>query len=260
MALITLTTDLGLRDYYIPVVKGYIYSYLPDVTLVDITHQVKPFNMAEAAYILKNAYKNFPDKSIHLINIESNTESNDDYILVEFEKHFFIAKNNGLISLITDGQADQIIKLEIDKKENRVFPLKSILAQAACKLAKDFKITSLGSEIAEMHMISAVKPLLEQDMIRGMIVYIDNYGNAISNISRSHFSRYGKDKQAIVYFSRKEKVESISSHYSDVAEGDALCLFGSSGLLEIAINKGDASKLIGLQEKSRVLVEFSDIE
>lgn len=259
MALITLTTDLGKRDFYVPVVKGYIYSNIPGVTLVDITHLIKPFNISEAAYILKNTYKSFPDNSIHLINIESNIETNDDYILVSFEKQFFIAKNNGLISLITEGQADKIIKLDAPEQEDRIFPLKSVLAKAACKLAKDFKFKNLGTEIQEMHIISAVKPLLETEMIRGMIVYIDNYGNAISNISRSHFNRYDKNKQAIIYFSRKEQVDTISVHYSDVAEGDALCLFGSSGLLEIAINKGNASRLIGLQEKSRILVEFRDI-
>ena len=260
MALITLTTDLGYRDYYVPIVKGYIHSNISPVSLVDITHLIKPFNIAEAAYILKNCYKNFPDNSIHLINIESNIETNDDYIVVSYHKQFFIAKDNGVISLVTDGNADKIVKLELPKPEEKIFPLHFVLAKAACKLVKDYKLKNLGTIIPEMYTISAVKPLLEQNMIRGMILYVDNYGNAITNINGSHFERYGNERKAIIFFSRKEQVDNISSHYSDVAEGDALCLFGSSGLLEIAINKGNASRLIGLNEKSRVLVEFQDIE
>jgi S-adenosylmethionine hydrolase len=256
MTLFTLTTDLGIRDHYVSAVKGYIHSRVKDASIVDVTHLIKPFNIAQAAFVLKNAYKNFPENTIHLINVETNIESNDEYICVYYQKQYFFAKNNGLISIITDGEADQVILLKTATNEERLFPLRSILANAACQLSEHFKIDKIGEPLQEMKRITAVKPLIEQDIIRGMILYIDNYGNAITNIRRSHFQRYGENRKFNFYFSRKESADRIYEHYSDVPEGEIVCLFNSCDLLEIAINNSNASQLLSIQEQNKVLIEF----
>lgn len=260
MNIITLTTDLGLKDPYAAAVKGFLLSNIPDSTIVDITHLVSPFNVSEAAYILRNAYSEFPDKTIHLINVDSNNPGNGNYIAVKFQRQYFIGADNGVISLITDGQADEISVIDTEHQRQKLFPLKNIIAPAAVRLSKKFNMSSVGKASAEFTMISSLNAVVEQNMIRGMVIYIDNYGNAVTNISRKIFDRFNGFKRIKVEFRGGDYLDNIVSLYSDVCEGDALCLFNSGGLLEIAINKGNASKLLGLQLKNTVLVEFIDFE
>ena len=255
MTIITLTTDFGNKDFFVPSLKGYIYSHIPSVTIVDISHQITPFRPIEASFVLRNCYKDFPDNTIHIISIESSQHFNDDFILTEWEKHFFLAHNNGVISLITDGNADKIIRLQ-KPVESVLFPAKEILAPAACKLAKDFKTDDMGEPLSKLDSILSLNPVLEKDFIRGTIIYIDNYGNAITNISRSHIDRYDKSKKPLIQFSARDSVDKIRKHYTDVPEGETVCLYGTTGLLEISANKGNASKLFGLSVSSRVLIEF----
>jgi len=256
MPIITLTTDFGNKDFFVPALKGYILSHVPSVHLIDITHEVNPFNPIEASFVLRNSYMDFPPGTIHLISIESNQHFNDDYILVEFQGQYFIAHNNGIISLITEGKADKIIRLTKAENKTILFPAKEVMAPAACLLANNTDPLKLGELMEKMDTISSLNPILEQDMIRGTVIYIDNYGNVISNINRSHIDRYDKSKKAIVQFSGKLTVDKFYEYYNDVPEGEVLCLFGVTGLLEIAVNKGNASTLFGLNVSSRVLIEF----
>jgi len=256
MALITLTSDLGLKDHFVAAVKGFIYSQLKDVQIIDISHQITPFNILEAAFILRNSYNYFPQKTIHLINVDSNNSLNDNFIAVKFNNHYFIGSNNGVISLITDQQADEMHEIEIKKKSDLLFPLKNIIAPTACRLASKYDLNATGNKIPQIHLVSSLNPTIETDTIRGMVIYIDNYGNAITNISKKVIEKYNYNSIKIE-FSRNEMIDSISEVYSDVHTGDALCLFGSGGLLEIAINKANASQLFGLQVNSKILITFT---
>jgi len=256
MAILTLTSDMGTKDHFVAVVKGFIYSQLKDVQIVDISHQISPFSIAEAAFILRNSYFYFPEKSIHLINVDANNSLNDSFIAVKFHNHYFLGSNNGVISLVTDQQADEMYEIEIEKKTDTLFPLKNIIAPAACRLASKFNMSAVGKKLSQINMVSSLNPTLEPDTIRGMVIYVDNYGNAITNISKKLIDKYNFTKIKIE-FSRNEMVDTISETYSDVFAGDALCLFGTSGLLEIAINKASASKLFGLQLNSKVLVSLT---
>lgn len=258
MAIITLTTDFGYKDYYVGSVKGYIYSQVPTVQVIDITHNVSPFNIAEAAFILRNCYQNFPAHTVHLISVESNTTTREtDYILVQYKNQYLIAPDNGIISLITDGKADKIIKLNIQHEDDRLFPLKNIMAKAGCGLAKKVSEYQLGSLVKEQKMVNSLNPILEPNIIRGTIIYVDNFGNAISNVSRSHIDRYDQNLKPVIHFSRREKIEGIKKLYNDVGEGESLALFGATNLLEIAINKGNAAALLAIPEKSKIMIEFA---
>lgn len=256
MAIITLTTDLGDKDFYLPAVKGYILGKVPTCKIVDITHHVTPFNIAEAAFILRNCYEEFPTRTIHIINVEAQHEDNEDYLLVQHKGQYFLAKNNGVISLITDGKAGKAILLNQKSKADQLFPLRELLARAAVRLALNGNEYDLGSAVKDHKIITNLSPILEKDVIRGTILYIDNYGNAITNIGMTHLERYKPFQSVLISFSRRNVIEKISEVYSDVEEGEALCLFGVTGLLEIAINKSNASQLLGLQVKNKILIEF----
>jgi S-adenosylmethionine hydrolase len=256
MAIITITSDMGTKDPHLGSVKGFIYNQLPNIQIVDITHEITPFNIAEAAYIIRNCYLDFPPKTIHIIAVDSDSDDNKDILLIHYKNQYLIARDNGIISLIIEGQPDKIIRLHKKTTGDSIFPLKDVMAKAACSLSKNLNEYDLGNHVKDYRSISTLNPILENEMIRGTIIYIDNYGNAITNIRKSHLERFGPDRAVRVHFSKKHGLEKISENYSDVEVGEAVCLFGSSGLFEVAINKGNAAQLLGLQLKNIVLIEF----
>jgi S-adenosyl-L-methionine hydrolase (adenosine-forming) len=256
MTIITLTTDLGLKDFYLAAVKGYILRHLPNATIVDISHNITPFNIAEASFVVRNSYHDFPANTIHLVSVETDNEKNQDFLLVQYKSQYIIAKDNGIIPLIIDNTPDKIIRLNRKSNEDLLFPLRNIMARAACRLAISRNEYDLGLASKDIITISTLNPILERDIIRGTVLHIDNYGNAITNIRKSHLERYDPDKKTIISFGRRISLTKISDVYSDVPDGEALALFGTSGLLEIAINKGSAAQLLGLQLKNVILIEF----
>ncbi|MEA3495183.1 MAG: SAM-dependent chlorinase/fluorinase [Bacteroidota bacterium] len=255
MTIITLTTDIGIKDFYLPAVKGFIYSQIPDAQIIDISHVISPFNVSEASFILRNCYLDFPPGSIHLISVDSDTTKNEDYIIVKNKGQYIIGKNNGIISLITDEKSDEVIKINNLLESDFLFPLKNILAKTACKIAKKTALKKLGST-SDFKLLSTLSPIIEKNIIRGTIIYIDNFGNAITNVSKSHFERFDKNLKPKVLISNKFTMDKISKLYSDVSEGQILAIFGSSGLLEIAMNKGNASKLVGLTIQNKFFIDF----
>jgi len=247
---------MGIKDPHLGSVKGFIMSQIPNIQIVDITHQITPFNIAEAAYVVRNCYPDFPPKTIHIIGVDSDSDENKDILLISYKSQYFIARDNGIISLIIEGQPDKIIRLHKKTTAESIFPLKDVMAKAACTLTKNVNEYDLGNHIKDFRSVTTLNPILENEMIRGTVIYIDNYGNAITNIRKSHLERFGPARPINIHFSKKHVLTQISENYSDVPAGEAVCLFGSSGLFEVAINKGNASQLLGLQLRTIVLIEF----
>jgi S-adenosyl-L-methionine hydrolase (adenosine-forming) len=256
MPILTLTSDHGQGSFHIPAAKAYILKENKDCQIIDIAHNISPFNIEEAAFILRNCFRDFPAGSIHLISVQASKEYNEEYILVDYADQYFLAKNNGLISLITDGEANNIYRFFPEKNQYRLFPLKSILAKKALELMQGKKAEQIAEKTESMHITSTLKPLLEPEIIRGSVLHIDHYGNAISNISKSHIEHYRNFSSILISFDRRNNLDTISLYYDDVEEGEKLCLFGSTGLLEIAINKGNAAKLFAIEKGNTILIEF----
>lgn len=255
MQIITLTTDLGLRDFYVPSVKGRIYSQYPQVYLVDITHEVEPFHMAEAAFIVSNAYQDFPPYTIHLVSIESDFDTQGDFVLAQVNDHYFIAKNNGLISLITEDPPQKVRKITAPDKQALKFPLKTVMTDIAIALAQGQKPEELGEPMEELIARANLRPILLADVIRGAIIYVDNFGNAITNIDEATLERYPNRNRVRINYHKNDYIDYLSEHYEDVPEGECVAFFGSNGYLEIAINKGNASQLLGLTTGHTIILE-----
>lgn len=258
MAVITLTTDLGYKDFYQAALKGALYSLLPSVNIVDITHSVSAFNILQAAFIVKNAFHYFPKGTVHLIGIDSVFSEKRKYLAVKYMDHYFIGSDNGIFSLIFDGNKPQEIwELNIMQDLRFLhFPLTDIFAKAAAHLAAGKRIKDIGVRIPHIEERTYFQPTIEKDLIKGTVIYIDAYQNVITNISKDLFSSIQQGRNFELNFRRNEKITRLSWHYNDVEEGEKLCLFGISNYLEIAINKGKAAGLLGLQINDFVRVEF----
>lgn len=275
MAIITLTTDFGEKDHFVGAVKGAIYNELDDVKIVDISHSVSPFNVLEAAYILQNAYSSFPKGSIHVIGIDSELNPENKHIAVKLDDHYFICANNGIMSMICNEIApEKIVEINIHDKTSTNFPVLDVFVKVACHIARGGTLEVVGKVIADIKPIKNLNPFVndDQSQIIGSVIYIDNYGNVITNIRRKFFEQTQKGR-AFEISARSYKFKEIHKRYSDIVnfdlpeeqrqdEGRGLVVFNSSNYLEIAIYKSDlatvgsASSLMGLKMRDTVTVNF----
>lgn len=257
MGIITLTTDLGSKDFYQAALKGSLLSALPSVNIVDITHEVPSFNISYAAFVLKNAFPYFPKNTVHLIGIDSVYSEHNKYIALKYKDHYFVGADNGIFSLLFDDQPEEIVELNIMQDLKYLhFPLVDIFVKAATFLAKGGKLSDIGLPVEELERKMLLHPVIEQDIIRGSVIYIDNFSNVITNITKELFTKRQRNRDFTLYFRKSETINQLSWHYNEVPEGEKLCLFGISNHLEIAINKGKASGLLGLHLGDIIRVEF----
>ncbi|MBC7916010.1 MAG: SAM-dependent chlorinase/fluorinase [Pyrinomonadaceae bacterium] len=258
MAIITLTTDLGYKDFYQAALKGSILSLEPNANIIDITHNIAAFNIPQAAFVLKNAFPYFPKGTVHLIGINSVFDENSRYLAVKYNDHYFVGADNGVFSLMFDEPPQAMVELNIMQDLKFLhFPLTDIFAKAASHLANGKNIEGIGISIEELEEKVSLQPVIEKNVIKGSVIYIDSFQNVITNISKDLFSKIQQNRDFILYFRKNESISHLSWHYNEVPEGEKLCLFGISNYLEIAINKGNASGLLGLHLGDIVRVEFA---
>jgi len=257
MAILTLTTDLGDKDIYQAVLKGSILRVLPTVNIVDITHTVAAFNIQQAAFILKNSFYYFPEETVHLIGIDTVYSDENKFLAIRYRKHFFVGADNGIFSLIFDEEPEAIMEINIMQDLKFLhFPLSDIFVKAACHLASGGSLSDIGEPVAGIEKRMLLQPAIERNQIRGMVIYIDAFQNVITNITKDFFNRVQQGRRFVLYFKRNETITHLSWHYNEVPEGEKLCLFGISDHLEIAINKGNASGLLGMNLGDSVIIDF----
>lgn len=276
MAIITLTTDFGEKDYFAGAVKGAIYSELDEVKIVDISHSVSPFHISEAAYIIKNAYKSFPKGSIHIIGIDSELTPENKHLAVYLDEHYFICANNGILSLLaSEINPEKIVEINIHDKIETNFPVLDVFVKVACHLARGGTLEVIGKNINEIKYLKQLEPLInsEKNQIIGHVLYIDNYGNVVTNVTRKFFENIGKGRD-FVLSARMVTFSEIHETYSDAInfelekdkrgeeDGKKLAVFNSAGYIELAIYKsnphtvGSASSLFGLDLLDTVTINF----
>jgi hypothetical protein len=259
MAIITLTTDLGYKDFYQAALKGSILSQLPNANIVDISHGVSAFNIPQAAFVLKNAFHYFPKFTVHLIGIDSVFNEKARYLALKYKDHFFVGSDNGIFSLLFDEDPSEIVELNIMQDLKFLhFPLSDIFTKAATHLAKGGKLKDIGVPVQAVEQKITIQPVIERNIIRGSVIYIDSFQNVITNVTKEIFTHEQNARDFTLFFRRSESITQLSWHYNEVPEGEKLCLFGISNHLEIAINKGNAAGLLGLHIGDIIRIEFKN--
>lgn len=255
MPIITLTTDWNKNDYYIGAVKGAIYSLCSNATVIDITHQIKPFNIFQAAFILKNCYTNYPKGTIHIIGVKSDQSENHNYMIVQSDEQFFISTDNGIFSLLFEEKPIQTYIIE--NLQPTTFPELDVFVQAACKIINGEPLESISIKSNSQIRRVNLQATKEESVIIGSIVYIDSYQNAITNISHDLFKQVGNGRPFKIYIqSNRNVITRINKTYQETNPGELLAIFNSINLLEIAISEGNAAELLGLDTNSTVRINF----
>jgi S-adenosylmethionine hydrolase len=247
MTLVTLTSDLGDQDYVLGAVRGTLYKHLPSFMQVDITHRLKPFNDAQAASVIKNTLKFFPEGTYHLILSNFFHYVPENLILAKFKNHYLGLADNGLLGMITDGQFEEITAIPLKNLESKTIPeCIELMAIAISKISAGELLSDVGNSSHNIRQRTPLRLQVYDDAIEGQILYVDQFENVVVNISKEEFEFYRKGRGFKIIFRRDEMIDKISSSYADVPEGEKLALFNTSGFLEIAINKGNAAGLLGL--------------
>lgn len=248
MALLTLTSDIGTQDYLAGAVKGQLLQIDPSFQLVDITHSVRPFNYTQAAYICRNAIRNFPKLSYHIILVNLFEKRNNHLLLAYHEEQYYLCADNGLLTMILEEKPELVIGLRLDPAlQGHTLHCTQVFGQAIAALNRGERITDIGEPDFPYLEKNPLKPWQQENSIEGHIIYIDHFENVVVNITRQQFEEHRKGRKFYIVFKRNETIEQLSNHYGDVQEGEKLAHFNAAGYLEIAINKGNAAGLFGLQ-------------
>lgn len=256
MPIITLTTDWNKNDFYTGALKGKILSHVGDTRIVDITHQIKSFNIPEAAFVLRNSYPHFPKNTIHIIAVKSEISSRQPHIVVKHNGHYFIGADSGIFGLIFQDKPEKILEIN-EKPSQTTFPSLDIYAEVARKIISGVPLEKLGEEKDSYYKRIPLRPTIDESVIIGRVVYIDSFSNAITNISEDLFQRVGsKRKFQIFVQSNSHKINRINKTYNESPEGELLALFNSLSLLEIAMNGGNVGQILALDTDSTVRVRF----
>ena len=248
MPLLTLTSDIGHQDFLIGAIKGQLLQGNGNFTLVDISHNLSPFNYPQAAYVCRNAIKNFPAGTFHLVLVNLFDEKPEHMLLAEHNGQFIGCADNGLLTMILEEVPQKVVGLKLDKNQqkNTVY-CTSVFASVFNELSNGKKTEDMGDAAISIRVKNPLRPMLGNNWIEGQIIFIDNFENVIVNINKDEFEEQRKGRSFKIVFKRDEVIDKISETYADVNEGEKLALFNSAGYLEIAINKGNAAGLLGLQ-------------
>lgn len=257
MQILTLTSDYGIKDQYIAVIKAIILSKVKQkIQFIDITHSLKKFDIIQAAYVVKNSYKFFPENTIHLILVNSSSEIQSNYIFAKYKNHFFLAPNNGVLTLIIDEKEIKANLINFDNNSNTgTFEFIGKPLEFLCDFLNNKQTFQFDNTIDDMVFKSYPSIIKKDNLLQGKIIHIDDYGNLITNINYKLFENARKKRRFRILF-QKYKIENLSKNYFDLAPGNILALFNSYGLLEIAVSFGNASTLFNPKSYDEVLIEF----
>ncbi len=275
MSVITLITDFGTKDHYVGSVKGALYSELNDLKIVDISHSISPFNIIEAAYIIENSYKNFPIGSIHIIGVDSEKTPEQNHLVIKLDGHYFICADNGILSLLTTKiKPEKIININVHNEFPSTFSVLDIFVKIAAHIYRGGSIDLVGSKIEKLKELYNINPILNEktNEIIGNVIYVDNYENVVTNITKKIFQDFGKSRNFEIN-ARNYKFKQIVKSYSEAIRfdinkesrkeiGKKIALFNKSDYLELSIYKsnplssGGASSLFGLNYRDIIIIKF----
>ena len=266
MPILTLTSDIGQQDYLVGAVKGQILKTIPDASLIDISHSLPPFNYPVASYICRNAIRNFPAYTFHLLLINLFSRKPKRLVLAFHEEQYILCADNGLLGMLLDAKPELVIGIPLSDTEvkNTIY-LARVMAETIQRIQAGTSILEIGEPDITIEEKHPLRPTLGESWMEGQILLIDHFENIVVNITREQFEQQRKGRRFTIQFRHNEKISSISETYADVQEGEKLALFNAAGYLEISINKGNAAGLLGLQgfseqSQNRLLYQTVQIE
>ena len=247
MPIATLSTDIGVNDYLSGAIKGQLLTAGPALTIADITHSLSPFNYPQTAYICNNAYRYFPPETLHILIVNLFESSPEQVLFALHNNQYIICPDNGILTMITGIQPEKVYAVDVDTATGiGTLTYTQTIADTIGKIIKGKNITEIGKPVTTIVEKYPLRSTIGTNWIEGQIIFIDNFENVIVNITRDEFEEHRQNRGFKIEFMRGEIISTLSENYASVMPGEKLAWFNASGLLEIAINKGNMAGLFGL--------------
>ena len=261
MRIISLLTDFGLKDVYVAEMKATILQIYPEALIVDVSHMVEKFNIRMGAFLLACAAPYFPKATVHVAVVDPGVGTERRAIVVETNRSWFVGPDNGLLILAAEKEEIKRVyeiknKAYIRSEVSHTFHGRDIFAPAAAHLARGVAASEFGPEINDYVVPEYAKVEFEDDNVKGVILYVDGFGNLVTNISTEELKRLRLSKGHLVNVRIGNKIVRLKlcSAYGEVSKGEALALIGSHGFLEFSVNLGNAAKSFKAKAGTRIEV------
>lgn len=254
---ITLTTDFGLRDYYVSAMKAVMLGIAPEARLIDVSHDIPSQDIMAGSWVLKNSAMLFPSKTVHVVVIDPGVGTERHPIALQIEDQYFVGPDNGIFSLLTPDNDYTAVRLTrqqyLRESPSNTFHGRDIFAPAAAHLSRGVPLEELGEPLDELVSYRWMQPIADRDGVQGTIIHIDKFGNLITNIPDALVRAVVEGKKVKIYVGNVI-LNDISDTFGTVAEGEPVAYIGSAGMLEVGINKGNAEEMLGVQKGTQISI------
>ena len=255
MGIVTLTSDYGANTYYAAGLKARLYALLPEVLLIDISHNLPCYDLVQAAFLVQSCMDDFEQETVHLIAVDTSLLLYNDILIAKRRNNWVICADNGFLSMM-DEAWDEVYVVNKDLYDvNDLSPEKNIFTKLAAYIINRSPISDFAKEGTPKVIVDSLKPVVEAIQIRASIVHVDGYDNAVSNLSKKQFEQWLGESSYRIYYKRKEFLEQVETSYARVSAGTGVAVFNDKGWLEIAINKGKGKSLLGLKLGDQIIIE-----
>jgi len=258
--IVTLTTDFGLNDHFVGNIRGVILGIVPEAEIVDICHAVQAFDVLDGAITIAQAYSYFPTGTVHMVIVDPGVGTARRPILLSTERHTFVAPDNGVLSLIY-AREERVHVRHITAEHyflqpvSKTFHGRDIFAPIAAWLAKTGKTASMGEEIQDYKRFALPRPKATNGVLKGIVMRVDGYGNLVTNFRQEDLSEDAKQAGKVHFQIGNHPVSRLVETFALGNSGEPIAYFGSSGYVEIAVNKGNAARTLGLGRGAAVTLE-----
>ena len=260
--IITLTTDYGTSDHLVGVMKGVILSINPEVNVVDITHNVLAHDLLDGALTIGQAYKHFPPKTIHIVVVDHGVGTERRPILVAGDQHYFVAPDNGVLSSVYD-QSEALYVWKIISEHyfrqpvSKTFHGRDIFAPVGAWLSKSWQTAAFGEAITDFVRFAIPKPKTAGNTVKGIVLRVDQFGNLVTNLTPTEVPALASTDGKFTIRAGNAAITKVVPTFALGPAGEAVGVIGSSGYLEISVNKGSAARAVGAGRGAEVTVELS---
>jgi S-adenosylmethionine hydrolase len=259
--IVTLTTDFGSSDHLVGSMKGVILNINPAARIVDLNHSVVPFDILDGALSLANAYKYFPSRTIHVIIVDPGVGTDRRPILVSGEKHFFIAPDNGVLSMIYDRESCTVRHITAEhyflNPVSPTFHGRDIFAPTAGWLSKAYQTEAFGEVVTDFVRFTMPKAKASGQSVKGVVLRVDAFGNLMTNLTAEDIPIGALDGGSVKLAVNGKQVVKFAQTFASGNPGEPIALLGSAGYVEIAVNRGSAARALGVNRGAEVTLDLT---
>ena len=258
-AIITLTTDYGTNDHLVGTLKGVILKINPEATIVDITHNVAPFDLLDAALAIGSAYSYFPPRTIHVVVVDPGVGTERRPLLVTAENQYFVAPDNGVLSVIYEREENVVVRNVTAahyflQPISKTFHGRDIFAPIAAWLSKGWQTASMGEEITDHKKFALPKPKATDGVVKGIVMRVDTFGNLVTNFRVEDLPESALINGEVKFQVGNQAVSRMVPTFASGDAGEPVAYVGSAGYVEIAVNKGNASRTLSIGRGTAVVL------